>query len=49
VLATDANEIIVAGAKPQRGNPGPAEHGFVDAFNAQMPALVSGSKPRAQQ
>jgi uncharacterized oxidoreductase len=49
VLATDANEIIVAGAKRQRDNPGPAEHGFVDAFNAQMLALFSGPQPVAKQ
>jgi uncharacterized oxidoreductase len=48
-LATNANEIVVAGAKPQRDNPGPAEHRFVDAFNAQMLALVSGPQPRAKQ
>jgi uncharacterized oxidoreductase len=41
VLGTDANEIVVAAAKPLRDNAGPAEHGFVDAFNAQMLALFS--------
>jgi uncharacterized oxidoreductase len=41
VLGTDANEIVVAAARPLRDNAGPAEHGFVDAFNAQMLALFS--------
>jgi uncharacterized oxidoreductase len=40
VLGTDANEIVVAAAKPLRDNAGPAEHGFVDAFNAQMLSLL---------
>jgi uncharacterized oxidoreductase len=41
VLATDANEIVVAAAKTLRDNAGPGEHGFVDAFNAQMLSLFS--------
>jgi len=39
VLGTEADEIVVAAAKPLRDNAGPAEHGFVDAFNAQMLSL----------
>jgi uncharacterized oxidoreductase len=35
-LRTDANEIIVAAAKPLRDNAGPAEHAFVDTFNVHM-------------
>jgi uncharacterized oxidoreductase len=38
-LGTDANEIVIAAAKPLRDNVGPAEHGFVDAFNARMLSL----------
>jgi uncharacterized oxidoreductase len=49
VLASDANEIVVAGARQQRDNPGRAEHGFVDAFNAQMLALFRGPQPGARQ
>ena len=41
MLGSDANEIVVAGAKPMRGNAGPAEHAFVDAFNAHMLSLFS--------
>src|ERR1700732_3600870 len=40
-LGTDANEIVVAAAKPLRDNAGPAEHDFVDAFNAHMLSLFS--------
>src|SRR6202051_747635 len=40
-LGTDANEIVVATAKPLRDNPGPAEHGFVDAFNTHMLSLYN--------
>src|SRR6202165_5114156 len=36
VLGTDANEVLVEGAKLFRGNPGPGEHSFVNGFNAQM-------------
>jgi uncharacterized oxidoreductase len=36
VLATDADEILVDGAKAFRANVGPNEHGLVDNFNAQM-------------
>jgi len=41
VLGTDANEIVVAAAKTLRDNAGPTEHGFVDAFNAQMLSLFN--------
>jgi uncharacterized oxidoreductase len=41
VLGTDANEIVVAAAKPLRDNTGPAEHAFVDDFNARMLSLFS--------
>lgn len=47
VLGTDANEIVVPAAKPLRENAGPAEHGLVDAFNAQMLSLFS--EPAARQ
>ena len=40
MLGTDANEIVVAAAKPLRNNAGPAEHGFVEAFNAHMLSLL---------
>ena len=36
VLGTDADEILVDGARPLRANPGPGEHGLVNSFNAQM-------------
>jgi uncharacterized oxidoreductase len=36
VLGTDADEILVEGARPLRANPGPGEHGFVNSFNALM-------------
>ena len=38
---TDANEIVVAAAKPLRDNAGPAEHGVVDAFNSHMLSVFS--------
>jgi uncharacterized oxidoreductase len=44
VLGTDANEIVVAAAKPMRDNAGPAEHAFVDAFNARMLSLFSEAR-----
>ncbi len=40
VFATKADEILVESAKPFRANAGPNEHGFVDAFNAQMLSLT---------
>ena len=42
VLATDADEVLVEGAKAFRANVGPNEHGFVEGFNTQMLALFSG-------
>jgi uncharacterized oxidoreductase len=42
VLGTDADEILVDGAKLFRGNPGPGEHELVNGFNAQMMALLAG-------
>jgi DNA-binding transcriptional LysR family regulator len=41
ILGTDANEIVVAAAKPLRDNAGPAEHAFVDAFNADWLSVFS--------
>ena len=41
MLGTDANEIVIAAAKPLRDNAGPAEHAFVDAFNTHMLSLFS--------
>jgi uncharacterized oxidoreductase len=49
VLGTDANEIVVAAAKPLRDNVGPAEHAFVDAFNAHMLSLFGESQAVAGQ
>jgi uncharacterized oxidoreductase len=40
VFATDADEILVEGAKSLRANVGPKEHNFVDAFNTQMLSLT---------
>jgi uncharacterized oxidoreductase len=42
VLGTDADEILVEGAKLFRGNPGPGEHDMVNGFNAQMMAMMAG-------
>ena len=42
VLETDADEILVERAKAFRANVGPAEHGFVNDFNAQMLPLFAG-------
>jgi uncharacterized oxidoreductase len=42
VLGTDADEILVEGAKAFRANAGPAEHSFVNDFNAQMLPLFAG-------
>jgi uncharacterized oxidoreductase len=39
VFATNADEILVEGAKAFRGNPGPNEHALVNGFNQQMMAL----------
>ena len=42
VLGTDANEILVEGARLFRGNPGPSEHDLVNGFNTQMMAVLAG-------
>ena len=42
VLGTDADEILVEGAKQFRDNPGPGEHNLVNGFNAQMMAAFAG-------
>jgi uncharacterized oxidoreductase len=42
VLGTEADEILVDGAKLFRGNPGPEERGLVNAFNAQMLEVYAG-------
>jgi uncharacterized oxidoreductase len=42
VLGTDANEVLVEGAKLFRSNPGPGEHDLVNGFNAQMVEVFSG-------
>lgn len=39
VLATDADEILVEGAKAFRGNAGPSEHALVNGFNQHALAL----------
>ncbi len=36
LLGTDADEIVVAGAKALRDNAGPNEHALVDGFNQQL-------------
>jgi len=43
VLGTDADEILVEGAKPLRANPGPGEHDLVNDLNDHMVALFSGA------
>jgi uncharacterized oxidoreductase len=48
-LGTDANEIVVAAAKPLRDNAGPGEHGFVDAFNTHMLSLFNEHQSVAGQ
>ena len=42
VLGTNADEILVEGAKLFRGNPGPGEHDLVNGFNAQMAEVFGG-------
>jgi uncharacterized oxidoreductase len=42
MLGTDADEILVEGAKAFRANVGPTEHGLVNDFNAQMMVLFVG-------
>jgi len=39
VLGTDADEILVEGAKALRANAGPNEHGLVNGFNQQALAI----------
>jgi uncharacterized oxidoreductase len=39
VFGTDADEILVEGAKAFRANPGPNEHAFVNGFNTQALAI----------
>lgn len=43
VLSTDADEILVEGAKAFRANVGPDEHGFIDAFNSRMLAMFGSA------
>jgi uncharacterized oxidoreductase len=42
VLGTNADEILVEGAKLFRGNPGPGEHDLVNGFNTQMMTVLAG-------
>jgi uncharacterized oxidoreductase len=42
-LATDADEILVEGAKAFRGNPGPNEHALVNGFNQQAMSLFEAA------
>jgi pimeloyl-ACP methyl ester carboxylesterase len=46
LLAMDADEIVVDGARAFRGNAGPNEHAFVDRFNQDMLALFNPSAPQ---
>jgi uncharacterized oxidoreductase len=41
-LGTDADEVLVEGARLFRGNPGPGEHELVNGFNAQMVEVFGG-------
>ena len=41
ILATDADEILVDGAKAFRANPGPNEHALVHGFNQQTLAIFA--------
>jgi uncharacterized oxidoreductase len=41
MLGTDADEIVIAAAKPLRDNAGPSEHGFVNDFNAKRLSLFT--------
>ena len=43
VLDTDADEILVEGAKAFRANPGPNEHALINGFNAQMTPIFADS------
>jgi uncharacterized oxidoreductase len=42
VFGTDADEVLVEGAKAFRANVGPNEHGLVNAFNEHMSAVLAG-------
>jgi uncharacterized oxidoreductase len=42
VFGTDADEILVEGAKAFRSNAGSNEHGLVNSFNRHMSALLAG-------
>lgn len=42
VLGTDADEILVEGARLFRDNPGPGEHELVNSFNTQMTPVLGG-------
>ena len=42
LLRTDADEILVDAAKPLRANAGPNERGLINAFNAEMTAILAG-------
>ena len=37
-LATEAEEVVVAAARPVRDNPGANEHAMINAFNAALEA-----------
>jgi uncharacterized oxidoreductase len=41
VLDSGADEVLVDAGKMMRGNVGPAEHDFVNGFNAQMSAIFN--------
>jgi uncharacterized oxidoreductase len=43
VLETDADEILVEGAKAFRANPGPEEHALINGFNAQMMTVLGAA------
>lgn len=45
VLRTDADEILVEGAKSMRTNPGPDEHALVNGSNEQMLKLFGPNQP----
>jgi uncharacterized oxidoreductase len=42
VLDSGADEVVVDAGKMMRGNVGPTEHEFVNAFNAQMRSVLNG-------
>ena len=51
VLGTDADEILMEGAKAFRSNVGPNEHGQVDSFNIshlRSPRVVEASTGRCR-